>query len=95
MTALALVNSYRDACCAVSCDGSLIDCGIVDGYHFIAVRDAEHDRLMIRCGCRWFTVREAREHWRIGYKRGQRNEIRDALDYAVKVAKPRGWKIGR
>jgi hypothetical protein len=68
----------------------LIDCGCPDGYRFVAIR--HKDRLMIRAGCRWFTVREARRHWA---KRRDRRATRAALEYAVEVARARGWKIGR
>lgn len=68
----------------------IIDAGRVNEYRFLAVR---HDkRLMIRCGCRWFTVKQAKKHWRYRF---DRKEARAALKFVVAVAEARGWKIGR
>jgi hypothetical protein len=64
--------------------------GRSDGYFFYLIR--EPDRLMIRAGCRYFTIDEGRAHWtatRGGTPLGE--ESLALCDHAERLAKIAGW----
>lgn len=66
-----------------------IDLGDYEGYRkMLAQVDGT---AYIGAGCRWFTLREAREHWT---GRADRPISLAMLDFAEAIAKARGWKLG-
>ena len=70
----------------------VIDLGLrSDGHRFVLVRQPDGPP-MLKAGCRWFTLAEARGHWmftRIGTRLG--NESLDLCDHAEREAKAVGW----
>jgi hypothetical protein len=64
--------------------------GRSDGYFFYLIR--EPDRLMIRAGCRYFTIDEGRAHWTATRGETPLGEESLALcDHAERLAKIAGW----
>jgi hypothetical protein len=64
-----------------------------DGYVFHLIRDRA-GVCMVRAGCRYFTVKEARAHWRKTRKGTQLGaESLAAVNYLVAAAKAAGWKV--
>ena len=57
-------NLYRANLDGASLDGANLIVGghRSDGYRFLLVRDATHN-VMVRAGCRFFSVADARDHW--------------------------------
>ena len=63
-----------------------------DGYRFLAYKTA--NGMMIRAGCRYFSVKEARKHWRTTRKDTLLGAESLALvDCLVAMAKAACWKI--
>jgi uncharacterized protein YjbI with pentapeptide repeats len=82
LTNADLQNSSLEEAIFDDCKG-IVDAGIDPrGYRFIGVKtDADQTGgWMIKAGCRWFTVDEAKEHWGPG---GRNN--RDALARVVAI----------
>ena len=64
-----------------------------DGYQFL-VHKEENGELMIRAGCRYFSVVAARKHWadtRGGTQLG--DESLELVDSLVRLAKIIGWEV--
>lgn len=63
-----------------------------DGYRFLAVR--HDDGIRFAAGCRWFTIKEAYEHWE--HKRGGTSlgdETFARLEMMERIARRYGWPI--
>ena len=75
-------------------DANLLDCGHrSDGFRFIASKSKD-GTLMIKAGCRFFSIADAREHWtktRGGTQLG--NESIALLDHAERMASILGWNV--
>ena len=73
---------------------NLLDCGHrSDGFRFIASKSKD-GTLMIKAGCRFFSIADAREHWtktRGGTQLG--NESIALLDHAERMASILGWNV--
>ena len=66
--------------------------GPIDAWTMVAVRWADGPR--IACGCRWFTVPQAREHWGPGCAdRREHGDIMLAgLDALMAICRAHGWE---
>ena len=63
-----------------------------DGYSFYAIREKSGE-VMVKAGCRYFTIKEARAHWkktRGGTRLGK--ESLALVAHIVTMAKIAGWK---
>lgn len=75
----------------------IIHYAILNGWTFLAFYDEKNERLLFRVGCRYFTLKDARKHWKRGRNRYNepRGEILTAVEAAAKIAKLRYGKTGR
>jgi hypothetical protein len=65
--------------------------GPIDGWTMVSVRWDDGPR--IACGCRWFTIAEAREHWGPGCapRRAHGDLMLAGLDALVAICRAHGW----
>src|ERR1700721_510780 len=64
-----------------------------DGYQFFLMRLRDNEKPMVRAGCRWFTLKKAKEHWETTRKDTQLgNESLDILIWLERAMTVRGLK---
>ncbi len=71
---------------------NLIDAGQdARGYRFIGV--CHKNRLMIAAGCRWFTLKQAKAHWKDKHSKPLNVDCNSRVALIEKIARARGWPI--
>jgi len=59
-------------------------------YEFFVVQ--HRDGIRIKAGCRWFTMKEAQEHWLSSSYEGPPT-IKARLEFIIQEVQHRGWKL--